>query len=393
MVKFATFPHGEWGNDPADWDGDPAEYARLLDEAEAQAEPANDSEPEPKAEAANDSAGTLPAHYVAAVDVDQSQWSRTWIVNKLLDAGRLYEIFGKWKSGKSLIGLDLAAHLSLGLTWSGRAVMPCVAIYIAGEAVEETQARLAAWRIRKRISGPMPFYIRKKPTGIGNVGLAEDLATEVKRIAALHPDLHPVVIVDTLARNLGPELKEDGEGMGAFGNNLQDIVIGETGCTAFVIHHSGHADEDRSRGGSQWHAVVDGSLKVAKAPDGIVTLDAGVMRSGAGGDRFAWKIEVQQLPGTDNFGAPIEFPVLYALDKAPPVALKASKNERQAVEIVAELEGEGNRGIGSDTVRARWRGKGYGNDKNCSRIIDACVKKCLLTRSASGYISTPLPDD
>lgn len=379
-------PSGDWGNDPADWPGSDEEYRRIFEEGEAKARA--------KAEAANDGGScALPAHYVAAVDVDQSQWSRTWIVNKLLDAGRLYEIFGKWKSGKSLIGLDLAAHLSLGRTWSGRAVMPCVAIYIAGEAVEETQARLAAWRIRNRISGPMPFYIRQKATGLGNVSLAEDVAKEVKAIAAMHPDLHPAVFVDTLARNLGPELKEDGEGMSAFGNNLQDIVIGETGCTAFVIHHSGHAEEDRSRGGSQWHAVVDGSLKVAKGPDGIVTLDAGVMRSGAGGDRFAWKIEVQQLPGADNFGAPIEFPVLYALDKAPGKVVKASQNERNVIEIVAELEREGNRGIGSETVRARWRDKGYLNDKNTARLIRACVGKGLLSQSASGYISTPIPDE
>ncbi|CRI67030.1 hypothetical protein THIOKS13330036 [Thiocapsa sp. KS1] len=359
MPKVASLHHGAFGNDP----GKPANETRShLDK------------------------------YVTAAEVDQAEWSRTWVVNQLLDAGRLYEIYGKWKTGKSLAGLDLGAHLSCGMPWCGRAVIPCVVIYVAGEAVDETLARLASWRMRKRVAGGMPFYVRKVPTGLGIVALAEEFAAEVREISDRHPDLHPVIIIDTLARNLGPGLKEDGEGMGAFGNNLQDLLVKPIGCTAFVIHHSGHAEGDRSRGASQWHAVIDGSMRIGKTPDGIVTMDAGFMRSGAGGDRFAWKIEVQQLPGADNFGAPIEHPVLYSLDPPATRAKAPSANERIVMEIVAALEAEGARNIASETIRARWRDRGYPHDKNCARTLSSCVDKGHLHRSGGGWISTPSLD-
>jgi hypothetical protein len=55
----------------------------------------------------------LPAGYIDVSTLDSQSFSKTWLVEDLIEEGRAIEFFGTWKSGKSLTVLDMAAHASL----------------------------------------------------------------------------------------------------------------------------------------------------------------------------------------------------------------------------------------------------------------------------------------
>lgn len=274
----------------------------------------------------------LLADYIDVSALDEMTFTRTWLVEKLVEHGRVYEWFGKWKNGKTIAVIDLCAHASLGLTWGDRRTVPTLIVWIAGESCEDVQRRLAAWRRRHGITDPMPFFIRTKPVHINVEAFAGQLAREVEALKAKYPGLPGLVIVDTVARSLSPDCNENSiEGLGAFANNVIDHVVRPTRCGAICVHHSGHGDTDRSRGWSGFPAAVDGSVKIemdrpAHGP-ATITISAKQVRSGAGDDSLQFRVEVQEIPGTDNFGNQLEEPVLHYLGKP---AKKAKEPTGQA---------------------------------------------------------------
>lgn len=106
------------------------------------------------------------------------------------------------------------------------------------------------------------------------------------------------------------------EGLGAFANNVIDLVARPTGCAGICVHHPGHADTERSRGHSSFSAALDGSIKVEmeRSPVGpaIITVIPRDMRS-APSEPLQFQAKVQELPGQDNFRNPISEPVLHYL--------------------------------------------------------------------------------
>jgi hypothetical protein len=348
---------------------------------------------EAKAKAGNDSQSELLKHYVSAVDLDRADYSRTFLVENLLEAGRLYEFFGKWKSGKSLVAADMAAHLSIGRPWLGRRVVTSLVVYIAGEAVDDITGRFAAWRLRNGVTGAQPVYVRTHPASLADGEDADWIASEVEALSSRHPGLPVLLIVDTLARNLGPGVAEDGEGMSAFGNNLQDRIVKRLGCTCIVVHHTGHMEQSRSRGGSQWHAVLDGSFRVEKTEAGLVTLESCFARSSAAEDSFAFRIEVQELPGSDNFGNAIAYPVLAAEGRyQKPAPVRLGTRETEVLEVMKRLL-ESTPKVTRKEIFDAWREAGYGPPASKTNAVYSALEtlknKKFIQLSKSGWVSFP----
>lgn len=276
----------------------------------------------------------LLAAYVRADEIDREGFSKTLLVEGLIEAGRVYEWLGAWKNGKTIAAVDLLAATATGRMWGDRRTVPALVVYVAGEAVDEIKGRLAAWRIHYAIDEPMPFYIRTRPVHLTDEIFAQRLANEVEALKAEHPDLPVIVCVDTVARNFGPGVGENSaEGMGAFVNNLIDIVATPNKATVLAVHHSGHSDNGRGRGHSSFEAAVDGAIRVSmdKAGDRpVVTVETILSRSTEGGDSLAFKVLSHELPGTDNFGNQITAPVLEYIGEHKPPKKQHGLGKKQA---------------------------------------------------------------
>ena len=261
--------------------------------------------------------------YVNAADIDAAGFSRTHIVEGLIESNRVYEWLGKWKEGKTIAAIDMAAHTCIGRTWGDRRTVKALVIYVAGEAVDEIKMRIAAWRIFHDVQDPMPFYVRTRPVYLTDEIFSQSLANEVEALKARHPGLPVLLFIDTVARNFGPGMGENsGEGMGAFINNLIDIVATPNEATVIAVHHSGHSDNGRGRGHSSFEAAVDGAIKISMDKGGdspVINVETILSRSTEGGDSLSFKVLSHELPGTDNFGNQITAPVIeYIGDYQPP---------------------------------------------------------------------------
>lgn len=303
---------------------------------------------------------SLLADYVSAASLDKYSFSRTWLVEKFLEQGRVYEFFGKYKEGKTLAVIDLAASLSLAHLWANRRTVQCLVVWVAGEAVDDVKMRLQAWRLHYGITEPMPFYIRVKPVYLTDQEFASRLASEIELWKQHHPELPVLLILDTVARCMAPGADENSMmGLGAFINNLLDLVVRPCQATAVCVHHSGHGDSERSRGHSSFPAAVDGSVKVSmdrsQGPP-IISVTPVTSRSTPGDDRFSFRLEVQELPGEDNFGNPIASPVLrYLEDYQPPASVEPlGKAAQTALSILRRLL-SGQTGTATGVPVIQWR--------------------------------------
>lgn len=305
------------------------------------ADPTPGHAPPPGKKAPADDDNKLLADYVTAESLDGKPFTRTWLVENLIEQGRVYEFFGKRKEGKTLAVIDLAAHLSLSRTWAERRTVHAMVVWVAGEAVDDVKMRIAAWRLRYGITASMPFYIRTKPVYMTNMAYADRLALEIEALKRKHPGLPALLVIDTVARCLAPGDAENSiEGLGTFANNVIDHVARPTQAAAICVHHSGHGDNDRGRGHSSFEAAIDGVVKVTMDKSNgppIVTVSPGPMRSSAGDDAISFRVEIQVLPGQDNFGNKIEAPVLRHLPDHRTTQQPSGKHEKSAYAILQRL--------------------------------------------------------
>lgn len=337
----------------------------------------------------------LLADYIEAADMDGMEFSRTMLVEGLVEQGRVYEWFGKWKNGKTIAVIDLCAHASMGRTWGNRRTVPTLVVWVAGESCDDVKRRIAAWRIRHKITDPMPFSIRTKPVHLNIEAFAARLAQEVEALKALHPGLPVLLVVDTVARSLSPDCDENSiAGLGAFANNIIDHVVRPTGSAALCVHHSGHGDSDRGRGWSGFAAALDGSVKVqmdkpAIGPAAII-VSTTQARSTAGDDTLQFRVDTQEIPGTDNFGNRLSEPVLFYMG-TPAQQPKAptGRAQKTLLAILADMtKGKPEFRVGYKEFRGRCLAKDDGDKAmSASTFSDALKKLC-----ADGHVVNEGPE-
>lgn len=359
----------------------------------------------------------LPADYIAVDGLENRTFTKTWVVEGLLEEGRAYQLFGEWKSGKTLAALDLCASMSLGLEWAGRRTVPALVIWVASESCDDVMRRIAAWRLNHQISESMPFVIRTKPLHLDVPEFAEQLATEIQTIRAMNPGLPVVTVIDTVARSLSADADENGDGLRGFANLMLDVVVRPLNVTALFVHHSGHGNKERGRGSSAFPAALDGTIKVSmdkSVAGSFVNVEAMEMRSTAGADSFRFRVDTQEIHGSDNFGNGMSEPVLFFTGEPARKATREKRLTKGAVDALELLKGmtehyrENLAASGKDDGEPRvmlkdWRqafyislgeGKSGTKQKTFVRALDALVNSGMV-HVAHGFVylgESPQPD-
>lgn len=285
---------------------------------------------------------TIPKHWITVDDLENADFSKTWLVEGIIESGRAYQFFGAWKSGKTLAVLDVCSHLANGQTWAGCQTVPTLIVWVASESLEDVRRRLAAWKLRHSITTRMPFFIREMPVHLDEPAQAERLRYELAELQAWYPDLPMLLVIDTVARSMSGKSSENAEGLQAFTNNAIDQIIRPLGCAAIFVHHSGHGDKERGRGYSGFPAALDGSVMVSmeKQPGGPGFINVAIKesRSTAGDDSFRFRLDIQEINGRDNFGNTLAEPVLhYTGDRAPISAPRGRKPAANYNDFALEL--------------------------------------------------------
>lgn len=179
------------------------------------------------------------------------------LIYGILEMGALAQLFGKSGCGKSFAAIDWACHVATGTDWCGRKVAQGPVFYIAGEGHSGIRKRLKVWEQHHLTSlADAPLFVSNAPASLMDAANAANVARAVETLAAGH-GAPMMIIVDTLARNLGAGEENSNADVGKFINNMDIHLRGRFGATVLIVHHTGHGEQDRSRGASSLRAAMD----------------------------------------------------------------------------------------------------------------------------------------
>lgn len=168
-----------------------------------------------------------------------------WLVDGVLPAKSRALLYGESGTGKTFVGVDMAASVAYDKRWHGRTVKPGTVYYVASENPEDIGPRLKAWEAehggiatwRTTHNGPSPFQINRSgvdlasPESVTGVisWIQSDLHSRGEKTAAL-------VVIDTLlaSSDSGDITKPDD-----FKRIVSQInrIRMKTGATVLVLHH------------------------------------------------------------------------------------------------------------------------------------------------------------
>ena len=187
-----------------------------------------------------------------------------WLIENILEQGSLNLLFGEPGAGKSLLALDWAFCMAAGLGWCDCKTKQTDVVIIAGEGFAGMSRRLKALETKYQRVAPDRLFISKIPADFLD---AQNITWLAETINATCPD-PGLVIIDTLHRNMTGD-ENSSQDIGVFISNI-DNHLKPLGAAALIVHHSGHAVKDRSRGSSSIRAAMDGEFSATKNNSGIV---------------------------------------------------------------------------------------------------------------------------
>jgi hypothetical protein len=184
--------------------------------------------------------------------MDIRQLVRGWLTE-----GGLSVLYGPSNSGKTFVGLSVAAHVAAGEDWFGQPVQQGRVLYAALEGGKSFENRIAA--IRQHL----PALCQTR--GLTYASASLDLFSNEGMTAfcdALPSEDFALIVVDTLARAMAGADENAARDMGQFVGSL-DRLREVTGAHVLVVHHSGKNSDAGARGSSALRAAVDTELALS----------------------------------------------------------------------------------------------------------------------------------
>jgi hypothetical protein len=112
-----------------------------------------------------------------------------------------------------------------------------------------------------------PLFVSTVAGNFLDAATTEAVISEIKAIAKSEGP-PALIVVDTLARNFGSGDENSTSDMNRFVAAIDGLKDQWPGCSALIVHHTGHGNKTRSRGSFALTGAVDAEFRVEK--DGMV---------------------------------------------------------------------------------------------------------------------------
>lgn len=186
-----------------------------------------------------------------------------WLVKHFLTVNCFALLFAKAGMVKSFLSIAIGMAVATGRPWMGQKILSQGPVfYIAGEGFSGLPARLKAYTLANSITDPdqVPFFVSNQAVQVLDPASVAAMVAEIEVMGQRHGN-PSLIVLDTLARTFGPGNENDTADMSAFVSALDRIRF-RYGCAILIVHHSGLADADRSRGSSALRAALDFEYKI-----------------------------------------------------------------------------------------------------------------------------------
>ena len=322
-----------------------------------------------------------------------------WVVDDYIEADSLAQVFGDPGGGKSFVAIDLACCVATGKPWHGHDVKQGSVFYIAGEGHNGLARRLKAWQIGNGTSlAGVPLYKSHRAAQLYDATEAAVVAESIKQLSAEANCIPSMIVIDTLARNHGGD-ENSTQDMNAFIQHLDVYLRQPWKCCVMVVHHSGVADKDRSRGSTALKGALDAEYK-CQLDSGTKTIafESKKMKDAEMPSPKNFQITQVDLPINNKNGMPVKGAYLTAVDISGLVSQVQKKtylspNQKQVMECLVMLEvslfqNHQLRPVGYDEWRDSAKEHGVKNNRFWE-VVKSMIAKEMVLEVDGGYKSHP----
>lgn len=324
-----------------------------------------------------------------------------WLVQDILEANSLAELFADPESYKTFLAVGFACCIATGTPWNGLEVKQGGVLFVIGEGLRGINKRFKAWSHHNGIPlDDAPLYYSETSADFLSSASAMNVVNSIRE-ALKNDESVDLVVIDTLARNMSGN-ESSPEDMAMFIGHIDRMVRAELGCTVLVIHHPGVHDKERGRGTNALRGAVDTDMRLHR-PDreglpNTVVMECMKQKNEERFDPMLLDFVLVDWGKKSSRGQPITSGVLkpseHSLRDFSFKDHKIGKRARQALEcLIQELE----RQKGADRISGQvWRdscesneiGKGIKKDfrKVFHVVKSELEKKRQIQYDSDGYV-------
>ena len=326
-----------------------------------------------------------------------------WVVDDYIESDSLAQVFGDPGGGKSFVSIDIACCIATGNAWHGHQVKQGAVFYIAGEGHNGLARRFKAWELGNGISlKGAPLYKSHRAAQLYDSTEAAIVAESVKQLSAEAGCIPSMIIIDTVARNMGGD-ENSTQDMNAFIQHLDTYLRQPWNCCVMVVHHSGAMDKDRSRGSTALRGALDAEYKVAlDSGSKTIAFESKKMKDAEMPAPKNFQITQVDLPILNKHNLPVKGAYLTAVDISGLVSQVQKKtylspNQKQVMECLVMLEvslhqNQQARPVNYDEWRESAKEHGVKNNRFWE-VVKSMIAKEMVLEVEGGYKSHPKPSE
>lgn len=212
---------------------------------------------------------------ISAHDIVSTASAPEYLIHGLIERDTLASLIAPWGAGKSVITLDIAIRIVLGMPVHGRKVATGPVVIVAGEGHGGIARRLAAWQAHHGRQIPVDrLQYTRRAVGMRHPEAVLELHAEIDTLASRIGAPPALIVLDTLSRNFGPGDENSNSDMAAFVEAVDTRLRLPFGAAVLVLHHPGHLDKTRGRGASALPGAVDVEYMLETDGAGVIRMTA-----------------------------------------------------------------------------------------------------------------------
>lgn len=175
-------------------------------------------------------------------------------------------LYGPSGVGKSVLLLDMMAHVALGWAWQGHAVTSGAVVYVCAEGQVYMPERLQAWMSAHHVEDIPNLHIIDVAPQLLEPATVPDLLAS---LTAQLPEMPVWIVFDTISQTSEGADENDPSEMRDYTRALARIREA-THAHVLAVHHTGKDEAKGYRGASSLKGNVDTMIEIAKQGAGAV---------------------------------------------------------------------------------------------------------------------------
>jgi hypothetical protein len=201
------------------------------------------------------------------------------LISETLECNSIIGLVGPSGAGKSFVAIDMAMSIATGIPYHGHDVNAGLVILCAGEGFRGIPDRVDAWCMHHGVEkSKARLAITQRAAQLFDEVYLNAFYKEIEALVGQHgkPEL---IIIDTVARHMFGLDENSAKDMGALVATV-DKLKSDFECSIMLVHHTGHANQDRARGSTAFKGALDTEIIVKPLSDHDITMKCDKQKDG-----------------------------------------------------------------------------------------------------------------